>query len=167
MKFSSKMKKTMAEMNKKTAGMLLIIMIAAFLCSRYWIQVVLVQGNSMEPTIHPMQFIMIDKMTNSFSKGDIIVFQKSGIKGSIVKRIVAGPGDTVIIQNGTLFVNGEAQSDERRIIQEAGRAESEISLRKNRYFVMGDNVNNSIDSRFVEIGDVWREEILGKVILIK
>lgn len=82
-----------------------------------------------------------------------------------VKRIVAVPGDTVQIKSGRLYVNGTATNLKQTglSIKDAGRAETEITLGDDEYFVLGDNVNNSEDSRYESIGNVTRKEMIGKV----
>ena len=118
----------------------------------------------MEPNFHHLQLVMIEKRSQNISAGDVVVFRKNGIRGVVIKRVVACPGDTVLIKNGLLFVNGMTESDPASLIEEPGRAEKAIVLGMGKYFVLGDNVNHSIDSRFKEISDVDTEEILGKVI---
>lgn len=147
---------------KKLAGLLLALA-AAYICSRCFFQLALIQGSSMEPSYHPMQLVLVDKQPRSYSRGDVVVFRKDGIHGVLVKRIAAGPGDRVQISDGILYVNGKAAEGLDRIT-DPGRAEKEIVLGEDRYFVLGDNVNHSIDSRSDEIGDVSGAQILGRVL---
>ena len=75
------------------------------------------------------------------------------------------PGETVYIDpRGTIYINGEAlqESYGREIIQSAGLAEEEITLGEDEYFVLGDNRNNSSDSRDPNVGNIHKEDILGK-----
>ena len=80
-----------------------------------------------------------------------------------MKRVVAVPGDTLYIKNGMLYVNGEIEEDYfDDKIAEPGLAENEITLGEDEYFVIGDNCNNSEDSRSANIGNIKKEHIIGK-----
>ena len=117
----------------------------------------------MEPSYHNLQLVLINKQIKSYSRGDVIVFRKKGISGLLIKRVVACPGDNLIIKDGTLFVNGQPV-DDLPYIDIPGRAEKELSLEEGYYFMLGDNVNHSIDSRSDEIGDVAQTQIIGRVV---
>ena len=125
-----------------------------------------VTGFSMEPTLTNMDEVFIDKLLYHFKepkRDDIIVFlPKSDAETYYVKRIVALPGETVQIKNGILYLNGEAQVSSEKILNE-GRAKEEIVLGEDEYFVLGDNRNNSEDSRSDGVGNVKRSNIIGKV----
>ena len=142
---------------------LLFLIIAAFLCSRFFFQMALIQGNSMEPNYHHLQLVLINKCDDHYSAGDVIIFRKNCV-GVVIKRIVAVPGDSVQISNGVLCVNGKDKTGKYEHINHCGRADVELVMEDGKYFVLGDNVNGSIDSRFEEIGDVDAREILGKVV---
>ena len=80
-----------------------------------------------------------------------------------VKRVAAEPGDTVVIREGVLYVNSvpytKAELDK---IADPGILENELTLEKDEYFVIGDNINNSEDSRSGNIGPVKADSIIGK-----
>ena len=81
-----------------------------------------------------------------------------------VKRVIALPGDTVQIKNGSLYVNGLLYKYvEYDKIEDAGITENPITLGNNEYFTLGDNINNSEDSRSGNIGAVKKDNIIGKV----
>ena len=85
-----------------------------------------------------------------------------------VKRIIGLPGETVRIdQNGNIFINGKLLKENygKETIINNGRAGSEVYLGSDEYFVLGDNRNNSVDSRWADVGNVSREDIVGKVAL--
>ena len=96
--------------------------------------------------------------------GDIVAFLPNGNKNShyYVKRVVAGPGDKVRIADGTLYVNGQESKWVTERILDAGIAENEIILGNKEYFCIGDNPNNSEDSRSANIGPVEEGDMIGK-----
>ncbi|MDE6639415.1 MAG: signal peptidase I [Acetatifactor sp.] len=144
-------------------GIIFLFIIAGYVSANYF-QLMLLQGNSMEPAYHNGQFLILDKYSKDYTYGDVIAIKKEGISGYVVKRIVGVPGDLVCIRDGVLYVNEEVRSDLQQRIDFAGIAEEEIFLGEDRYFVLGDNLQESIDSRYEEIGLINRKEIKGKVI---
>ena len=149
--------------NRNKAVILLLILAASFLCSRYVLQFAIIQGDSMEPSYHHLQLVLVDKTARTYSRDDVIVFRKTGIRGLLIKRIAAGPGDHVRTAGGFLTVNGDIHA-------KTGDSEdtaTEILLAKNQYFVLGDNRDHSIDSRMDEVGIVTGEEIIGCVVFPK
>lgn len=152
--------------NKLAAAGILLLFMAAWYVSAFWYQLMLLQGASMEPSYHSGQFLVLDKHTGVYNYGDVIAFRKDGVKGLLVKRIAAVPGDTVSIRDGVLYINGEVPEEwkGRDRIGFAGIAGSGVDLGETGYFVLGDNISESRDSRYGEIGIVLREEIVGKVL---
>ena len=96
--------------------------------------------------------------------GDGIAIKPKGNENShyYVKRVVAGPGDKVRIADGTLYVNGQESKWVTERILDAGMAENEIILGNKEYFCIGDNPNNSEDSRSANIGPVEEGDMIGK-----
>lgn len=126
-------------------------------------------GNSMEPQFKEGDQLLINRFAYIFSQpkaNDIIVFLPNGNEKAhhYVKRVVAGPGDTVQIIDGILYVNGCVFEEEIEVakMEYAGIAETEITLGTDEYFVLGDNRNNSEDSRYANIGLVKGSYIIGK-----
>lgn len=125
-------------------------------------------GASMEPGMYNGQSIFLNRLIYKISNprvGDVVVFLPNGNEKShyYVKRVVGAPGDTLYIKNGVLYVNDEPQEsyfNDR--IAEAGILENELTLEDNEYFVIGDNCNNSEDSRSANIGSIKKEYIIGK-----
>ena len=127
-------------------------------------------GDGMNPELLNSQEVLINKSSYLLLKprvGDIIAFYPNGNKKSYlyIKRVVAVGGDTVLIENGHLYINGELFEDEDlyETMEFAGLAENLITLGKDEYFVLGDNRNDSEDSRYGNIGPVNGEDIVGKV----
>ena len=126
-----------------------------------------VVGMSMEPTLENGQQIFIDRflyVLSSPKAGDIVAFLPNGNENSHYygKRVVAGPGDKVRIADGTLYVNGQESKWVTERILDAGIAENEIILGNKEYFCIGDNPNNSEDSRSANIGPVEEGDMIGK-----
>ena len=129
-----------------------------------------VLGNSMEPEFSSGQNVLVNSIAyrmRSPDRGDIVAFYPGGDKKMhpSVKRVVAIPGDSVQIVNGVLLVNGvpSTWSDEFSNIAEAGIAEDLILLGDSEYFVMGDQPQESEDSRSAGIGLIQDDTIIGKV----
>lgn len=126
-------------------------------------------GTSMETSLHNGQVVFLNRVVYNIlqpSRGDVIAFRPNGNVNAhySVKRVVAVPGDTVQIMNGVLYLNGEPQDemfDDQ--IADAGVAEDLMKLGEDEYFVMGDNCNSSEDSRSVNLGNIKKEYIVGKV----
>ena len=126
-----------------------------------------VVGMSMEPTLENGQQIFIDRflyILSSPKAGDVVAFLPNGNENShyYVKRVVAVPGDKVRIADGTLYVNGQESRWVTERILDAGIAENEIILGNKEYFCIGDNPNNSEDSRSANIGPVEEGDMIGK-----
>ena len=127
-----------------------------------------VDGRSMMNTLHDGDNLIVEKLSYRFSdpkRFDIIVFPPTGKKEYYIKRIIGLPGETVQIdENGNIYINGELLEENygAETIQNPGRAVNPITLGDDEYFVMGDNRNNSKDSRSEEVGNVKRSQIIGR-----
>ena len=128
-----------------------------------------VVGQSMAETLNGGDEILVNrfvyKVTNP-KPNDIILFLPNGNEKShyYIKRVIAVPGDTVLIENGVVYVNGKTFDEDVDVasIEEAGLAAEEITLGQDEFFVLGDNRNNSEDSRYANIGNIKKEYIIGK-----
>ncbi len=127
-----------------------------------------VMGGSMETGLHNGQVVYMNRIIYSFkapARGDVVVFKPNGNDNAhySIKRVVAVPGDKIYIYEGVLYLNGEAQEDMFiDKIADAGIASEEITLKADEFFLMGDNVNNSEDSRSPNLGLVMRNHIVGQ-----
>ncbi len=125
-------------------------------------------GVSMEPTLYNSQEIFINKVSYllfSPGRGDVIVFQPNGNENAhyYVKRVIGLPGETVQIRGGQVYIDGEKLEDYNfDKIENEGLAETPYLLGEDEYFVLGDNRNNSEDSRSGNIGAVHRDYIVGR-----
>lgn len=125
-------------------------------------------GVSMEPELYNGEQVLINRYAYLISgpaAGDVIAFLPNGNPNShyYVKRVVAVPGDTVQIIGGRLYVNGLQVEEGFDKMADAGIVENPLILGADEYFVLGDNRNNSEDSRSANIGPVKRKDILGRV----
>ncbi|NLG03584.1 MAG: signal peptidase I, partial [Clostridia bacterium] len=128
----------------------------------------LVHGSSMEPRFHDGDSIMTDKITYRFrepERFDIISFPYLQDQHEyLIKRIIGLPGETVRIINGSIYINDVILNENYglEVIESGGIAEVPIVLGPDEYFVLGDNRNDSLDSRFKEVGMIQKEDIIGK-----
>lgn len=128
-----------------------------------------VVGDSMEPMLYNGQEILMNRVIYRLSspkRGDVIVFLPNGNQNShyYVKRVVGLPGETVQIQDGSVYIDGvlleEDESFDKMI--DAGIAQNELTLAVDEFFVLGDNRNSSEDSRSGNIGAVKKDDIIGE-----
>lgn len=152
-----------------TSIYLLGVLIATFLIVTYVGQRTNVSGASMEPTLHDGDNLIVDKISYRFEEPqrfDIIVFPfRYKEKTYYIKRIIGLPGETVYIdEEGQIYIDGEVleESYGKEVIEDPGRAYEPITLGEDEYFVMGDNRNNSSDSRDPVVGNIHRDELIGK-----
>ena len=150
---------------------ILAVVLLALVTAVLFFQTVTMQEGSMEPTIQAGQKVCINTMAYKLGtpkRGDLIAFEAGGDEehSSIhVKRIIGLPGDTVQIRDGEIYVNEELYETDLNLgtIENPGLAEGGVTVGSNEYFVLGDNRNNSEDSRYADIGNVKKRSIQGKV----
>ncbi len=143
-----------------------VCLIVSFVISKYYFQLMLIQGTSMEPAYHDLQMVWLDKRSDLYTYGDVIAFRCDSLDEILVKRVAALPSDSIHIVEGSLYVNGEVSTvyPKQGIFEKAGIAAEVISARDKQYFVIGDNIRESKDSRYDEIGFVNASDIIGKVV---
>ncbi len=146
-------------------GIALVIVCGIGIVSMNFFRLTLIHGNSMSPTYHNLQLTVLDERPHTYTYGDVIAFRCDGVKGVLIKRIAACPGDSVCIKDGRLLVNGKVSTVyPDSTFEYAGIAEKAFRLPADSYFVIGDNIPESRDSRYAEIGSVPRRQILGVLI---
>lgn len=145
------------------------VILLAFFITNIVLEKTSMPGDSMEPTLSDGQALIINKFAYlllSPKRGDVIVVKQSGREHDFydVKRIIALPGETIQIIGGNIYINGVRLKEEILCdpIQVPGLAKEPLSLEDGEYFVLGDNRNNSEDSRFANIGMVVKDDIVGK-----
>lgn len=152
-----------------TSMYLLIVLIMTLLVVTYVGQRTMVIGSSMMPTLSDGDNLIVDKISYRFSEPqryDIIVFPfRYAEKTFYIKRIIGMPGETIYIdEEGTIYINDEVLTESygKEVIADSGRAYEPITLGEDEYFVLGDNRNNSSDSRDPVVGNIHRDEFIGK-----
>lgn len=162
------MKKVLKEI-LSTSLYILFVLCAVYLVIHFVGQRTQVQGSSMEPKLSNEDNLIVDKISYHFhdpERFDIVVFPFRYEENTFyIKRVIGLPGETIRIdEEGNIWINSEILQEEygKEVIQNPGRAYEEITLADNEYFLMGDNRNNSTDSRDPSVGNVTREEIIGR-----
>ena len=162
------MKKVLREI-LSTSLYLLVVLCITYLVIHFVGQRTQVSGSSMEPKLSNNDNLIVDKITYRFKdpeRYDIIVFPFEYEDNTYyIKRIIGLPGETVYIdKEGNIYINGEVLEEAygREVIREPGRAYEPITLGDDEYFVMGDNRNNSTDSRDPSVGNVKKDRIIGR-----
>lgn len=148
----------------------LIVLVYTFVnlaTSRFFIQ-----GPSMQPTFHEGQFLIVSRahyLLGQPGRGDIVVFDAPGdddrpVNPLLIKRLIGLPGDHIVIENSHVSVNG-TQLNEPYIAEAQFRCARycDVTLAADEYFMMGDNRNDSNDSR--AFGPVTRERLVGEAIV--
>jgi len=128
-----------------------------------------VESNAMEPTLAENQIVNINKIAYTLSspkRFDVIVFElgKSGGR-RYIRRVIGLPNETVRISEGIIYINDEPLeidfNDDYLI--NGGLAEEGITLEMDEFFVIGDNYNEAEDSRLSSIGNIQKDQIIGRI----
>lgn len=147
---------------KFAGAVLLAFLIVRFICFSFTIQ-----GDSMSPTIQKGEKHLVNRLIYQIkgpSRYDVIVFKDDKNGNYYVKRVIGLPGEKVQVKNGNIYVDGKkTKTYSNQKILSSGLASDEITLKSKQYFVVGDNYNNSEDSRSASVGNIKRKNIIGKV----
>ena len=149
---------------RSTLYALLVVAAAAVLVATIWMPVLQIYGASMTPTLNEGD-IVVSLKGAEFRQGDLVAFY-IGNK-ILVKRVIAGPGETVDIdEEGNVSIDGRRLAEPYLTEKAFGDANIDLPYQvpENRYFCMGDHRSTSVDSRHKEIGCVSQEQIVGKIV---
>jgi len=145
----------------------LVIAVGLALLLRFFVfDLVIVEGSSMENTLFSGEIVFVEKISYHFNEpepGEIIVCRYEGSRKNIVKRVIAMGGDEVFISGGSVYVNGELL-EEPYIKEEMSPNVFIMEVAEDSVFVMGDNRNNSMDSRSGVVGAIPIDKIRGRAV---
>ncbi len=163
------------------------IVVALLICIFVYVVIAMpnqIEGNSMIPNFHNGEIILTSKINHwlgntsignsldlDYKRGDVVVFQKPGFN-DFIKRLIGMPKDRIALRDGDIYINGkklvESYLPENTYTRGGDFLENngdEITVPEGKYFMVGDNRQDSHDSRYADIGFVSRDWMKGKVIL--
>ena len=133
-----------------------LLLVALLNTAAFPLRVSCISGDSMNPTLQDGQWYVVTGCSQA-QAGDIVIADSDAFRTYIVKRVIAVPGDTVAIVNGKVYRNGKVLQEDYIPERMVTKNIPPFTLKEGMYFLMGDNRNNSADSRVV--GPVSQEEI--------
>mgnify|MGYP004455912191 FL=1 len=140
----------------------IIIILIIIIIRLFIVTPVRVDGPSMNDTLHDGDILLLDKYDNKYERFEIVVFNYSGER--LIKRVIGLPGEVVSYKNNKLYINGNEIEDNYGLGYTENFELKDLNLTKipdNEYLVMGDNRNDSLDSRY--FGTISKDKILGSV----
>ena len=163
-----KERSTAEEIKDWVVSIVIAVALAMFIRT-FIVELYVVDGPSMRPTLESEERLVVNKFIYRFrppEKGEVLVFQyPRDPSRDFIKRVIAVPGDTIEIKDGKVFLNQQLLNED--YILEKTRSEyPKSTVPEGRIFVMGDNRNNSEDSRFADVGFVPYDLIKGKALLV-
>lgn len=147
-----------------------VVLGIAAVVSIFFFQSICMQESSMEPTLQTGETFFVDKLAYKLKgprRGDMIAFTKNGKDHAAIhiKRVIGLPGEMIQIQDGDVYIDGKKYKEKIKVDKmiNPGLAGKGVTLKSDEYFVLGDNRNNSEDSRFAEVKKVKKKYIEGKL----
>lgn len=149
---------------------IVLVCFAAFLIVWFFGHKVSAIGDSMSPRLHNGDITLVNRLvyeTRKPRRGEVIAFKPNGNENShyYMRRVIGLPGETITYSDGKILINGEELKEkyDTTKIEEAGLLREPVTLKSTEYFVLGDDRQNSEDSRSENIGNVKKSDIAGKV----
>ena len=161
---------------KELKSWLIIIAVAAIIAivlHKFVLQRTEIISGSMIPTIEINERVIANRLAYLLSdpkRGDVVFFANPDDESeTFVKRIIGLPGETVqILEDGSILINGEVLEENygKEVIRadRLGTAAEPVTLGENEYFVLGDNRNDSMDSRYPNVGPITKDQMIGKAV---
>lgn len=149
---------------RSTVSTLIVVAAIAVLVATLWMPVLQIYGNSMTPTLEEGQ-IVVSLKDSKFERGDLVAFYLGN--KLLVKRVIAGPMQWVeITEDGKVYVDGEYQEEPYVSELALGQCDLEFpyQIPDERYFLLGDHRETSVDSRSSVVGCVAQEQIVGRIV---
>ncbi len=147
-----------------SAAIILALIIRTFIVELY-----VVDGPSMKPTLQHEERLVVNKFIYRIrepQKGEVVIFRyPRDPSRDFIKRVIATAGDTIEIKEGRVYVNDQLQREDY-ILEKTRTEYPKVTIPEGTIFVMGDNRNNSEDSRFSDVGFVPLDLVKGKAVLI-
>lgn len=148
---------------------IILVIFLAYLITHYGLERMNVSGEYMSPTLMEGDEILIDRMRYRvfpIKRNDVVVVQHNGSEHNYytVERVIGMPGEKIRIQDGEIFINGKKLKEKYDFpkMENGGLALEEITMEDGEYFMLCDNRNECEDSRNANIGNVQKQNIIGK-----
>jgi len=163
-------KENMKELKEWIKDILIAVIIAVIILQ--FIKPTFVRETSMLPTLQEYNFLFLSKQSYRFGepkRGDIIVFHtklktRTGSEKMLIKRVIGLPGDSITIEDGKVYINGKEQDQSYTMDGYTSGYIKDLVVPEGELFVMGDNRQNSIDSRDPSVGFVRISDVYGKAV---
>ena len=152
-----------------TAVEVIVVVFLGYALTRYGMETFTVTGQYMSPTLENGDEILVNKLSyriHSIKRNDVVIVEQRGSEHNYysVERVIALPGEQVQIKDGVVYIDGELLEEKYDfpVMENGGLALEPVILDEDEYFVLCDNRNNGEDSRNANVGNILRDNIVGK-----